>query len=474
MFSMPGRMLSIAMVSVVLSFLSTVWFANRRLDAIDHRVHDLATNANPSIERMSAARAELRRLAMHLHAYLEARSQGERIDRSDIDSAYDRMRQDYRAQVELPPFAGEVELTRKVDEAIAPLAVLTERVVREIDARHFREAHRRMIHEFHDAVESADDAMERLVDFNSAQAHQRVASIQAARASSALIGWVLSGCSVVLALLATLLAFRALRRHAQLVAERDHLLEARATEMEAFAYRVAHDLRNPLVALSLRIMAAEGQQPSSEQLQVLLAKLRARVGHMALIIDGLLEFAQAGASPEIASRADVAKVVDDVMEDVQPEAAAAGISVDIERGADSYAVACTPGVLSSVVSNLLRNAIKHAGNGGRSARQVVIRTFPRGVRLHVEVEDNGPGVPHELQERIFEPFVRATDSRVPGIGLGLSTVKRLVTAHGGQVGVKSEVGVGACFWFELPIAPSDSPQGSRKYSDPPLRMVSHR
>jgi signal transduction histidine kinase len=111
-------------------------------------------------------------------------------------------------------------------------------------------------------------------------------------------------------------------------------------------------------------------------------------------------------------------------------------------------VACAPGVLVSVVSNLVRNAIAHMGEA--TSRRVVLRCAPAERRVRFEVEDTGPGLPAGFADLAFQPYVRGPSSGAPGIGLGLATVKRLVEAHGGAVGVRSVTGAGALFWFELP------------------------
>ena len=82
--------------------------------------------------------------------------------------------------------------------------------------------------------------------------------------------------------------------------------------------------------------------------------------------------------------------------------------------------------------------------------------------VRVEVADTGAGVPEAMHERIFEPYVRV-DRHQPGLGLGLATVRRLVNAHRGQVGVDPREGAGALFWFVLPLhvpAPSRLPRAS--------------
>src|SRR2546426_8379763 len=114
-------------------------------------------------------------------------------------------------------------------------------------------------------------------------------------------------------------------------------------------------------------------------------------------------------------------------------------------------VACSPGVLLSVLGNLLRNGLKYLGDA--EIRQVFLRARQRRGRVLFEVEDTGPGIPPELGTRIFEPYIRGADTGAPGIGLGLATVKRLVESHGGSLGVRAGARGGALFWFELDEAP---------------------
>lgn len=110
-------------------------------------------------------------------------------------------------------------------------------------------------------------------------------------------------------------------------------------------------------------------------------------------------------------------------------------------------MACSGGVLTSLVLNLVRNAIRHMGSS--PSRRVDVRAIQVGDRWRFEVQDTGPGIRVEDQARIFEPHVQIGE-RSGGIGLGLATVDRLVRSHGGVVGVQSRPGSGATFWFELP------------------------
>jgi signal transduction histidine kinase len=107
--------------------------------------------------------------------------------------------------------------------------------------------------------------------------------------------------------------------------------------------------------------------------------------------------------------------------------------------------------------------------GDSPVRRVHLGVRVRRTVVVFEIADSGPGVPEELGERIFEPYVRGkqTAAKRSGIGLGLATVKRLVGAHGGTVGVRRSHLGGALFWFDLPRAEGESePRSVRSPENP--------
>jgi signal transduction histidine kinase len=145
-------------------------------------------------------------------------------------------------------------------------------------------------------------------------------------------------------------------------------------------------------------------------------------------------------------------VIAGAIKEIAPGGGEREIEIVAELAAPGTA-ACNPGVLASLVSNLLRNAIKYAG--GVRAPHIIVRARALNDRLgrprvRIEVEDNGPGLPAALGDQVFEPYVRGPGSGKPGIGLGLATVKRITDAHGGRVGVRSVPGQGCTFAVELP------------------------
>jgi signal transduction histidine kinase len=86
---------------------------------------------------------------------------------------------------------------------------------------------------------------------------------------------------------------------------------------------------------------------------------------------------------------------------------------------------------------------------------VIVRARPRGDHLHVEIADNGAGIPPADLPKLFQPFTQLDMSRtrqVGGVGVGLSISKAIIDAHGGAIGVTSEAGAGSTFWFQVPLA----------------------
>jgi signal transduction histidine kinase len=104
-----------------------------------------------------------------------------------------------------------------------------------------------------------------------------------------------------------------------------------------------------------------------------------------------------------------------------------------------------------ILSNLLSNAVKFTPENG----QITVRAYPTGGMLRTEVSDSGAGIAAEDLSGMFERFHQTKEGRkAGGTGLGLSITKTLVEAHGGAVGVQSELGAGSTFWFTLPLDPA--------------------
>jgi signal transduction histidine kinase len=200
----------------------------------------------------------------------------------------------------------------------------------------------------------------------------------------------------------------------------------------------------------MSLAATERGAAGNERITALAARGKRSLNRARALVDDLFAFAQAGARPLPGMTTSGGEGVDGVFEVVGGPAQDRNITINVTPLVAPVAVRCANGVLASLISNLVRNAIKHMGNSPR--RQVDVRIDARSDRVRFEVQDTGPGLPPELVPHAFDPYVRGAGTSEPGLGLGLATVRRLVEGHFGRYGVTSRQGEGALFWFELPAA----------------------
>jgi len=229
------------------------------------------------------------------------------------------------------------------------------------------------------------------------------------------------------------------------------LADEHAHELESFAGRVAHDLRSPLGTIALRVDCMLSRQTYDQAAFECLSRSIARMDQL---LEGLLEFARAGAKPVVRSTS-LRCIVDSVVTDASLHAQRARAELSIDPIPDVM-VGASPGALASVLSNLLDNATKYIVETS-GPRRIVLRASELPNAVHVDVEDTGPGLPIGAEAAVFEPFHRIGNSSQPGLGLGLATVKKLVESFGGTVGVTRNPHHGSTFWFELPTVSRDAP-----------------
>ncbi len=214
----------------------------------------------------------------------------------------------------------------------------------------------------------------------------------------------------------------------------------------AFAGQVSHDLMNPLGSIT---MSLEMAQDSVEELPrihqqplgPLLDRASRGAGRMHSMVRSLLEFARGGADP-IVRPVDLGRVVEEVAEDLHDPAGDFTL-----RCQDLPVVDADEAQMRALLQNLISNAIKFTRSVAHP--EVVLTGSRTDFGWRVEVCDNGPGIREQDRERIFELFARA-DQRQSGSGIGLSTCRRIVEAHGGHIGVSPSSSSGAVVWFDIP------------------------
>ena len=218
-------------------------------------------------------------------------------------------------------------------------------------------------------------------------------------------------------------------------------------DLEKFAYSASHDLKSPLRAidsLSRWIEEDLGEKIDAEN-QDRLQKLRGRVARMENMLNGLLQYSRAGQSVTSTEKLSAAALLEDIIETINvPE----GFKVNIDENLKDISIARMP--LEQIFHNLVNNAIKHHD---RSEGEIRISAEQKGPHYIFSINDDGPGIPEEFHEKIFEMFqtLKPKDS-VEGSGLGLALVKKLVHHHDGKIRIIPDGERGSTFELTWPIA----------------------
>ena len=195
-----------------------------------------------------------------------------------------------------------------------------------------------------------------------------------------------------------------------------------------FIADAAHALRTPIAALQLQIDVLDGSADPDER-AARLADLRAGVQRASRLSEQLLSLARAESSLDLAGQgADVDETLRDIRELYEPAASAAGVTLDLS-GRSHGVIRGAPRHLILICSNLLDNALRYTRSGGK----VELRTDNSEGGLRIEVWDEGPGLPENELQRVFERFYRAPGDGSTGSGLGLATVETLVRQLGGRI-----------------------------------------
>jgi signal transduction histidine kinase len=228
-------------------------------------------------------------------------------------------------------------------------------------------------------------------------------------------------------------------------------LERTAKLRQNMVADVAHELRTPLsnVAGYLEAIRDDIIKPDTATI----SSLSEEVDLLSRLVDDLQELAlaDAGELKLVCQPEDLSQLIEQSVKAVQTKVMDKGLEVSVDIPANLTPVNIDYHRISQVLRNLLENAIKHTGTGGK----ISISASQMEKWVTVRVTDNGEGIPAEDIPNMFERFYRVDKSRSRnggGSGLGLTIAKRLVESHGGTIDVKSELGRGSSFSFTLPVA----------------------
>lgn len=435
-----GRALTASFVLVVVAFIGSTLWVQELSRTTDADLLTISRDAAPDIEIVATSRAELRRQQAIV---ARAVANGGKIG-AELAQARGRRDEQVARYLGLPTAPAEARLLADYVARLRDFELACERAIEQAREGKAALAAESLRVEVEGFADQADDAAMRLVDYDAQRARDAAIRIELNRASVRRTALELDGVVALMGVLAAVLAMRGLRQYHRLQDDQRELMEHRAEELEQFAGRVAHDILSPLAAVGMALGIAE--RSASGVAKEALQRGSSSLGRVRRIVDGLLEFARAGALPEVGAIAEVQPIIAGLQEELAQEAARARARLIVES-VPVCAVESSPGVLLSLLANLLRNALKYLGDS--SERVVTLRVSRQRGRVLFEVEDTGPGIPPALREKIFQPYVRGPGASQPGIGLGLATVKRLADRHGGAAGCRPAARQGSIFWFEL-------------------------
>jgi len=235
-------------------------------------------------------------------------------------------------------------------------------------------------------------------------------------------------------------------------------LEEEIKKRTEFTRALVHELKTPItpVLAATELLLEETKDERSVKLVQSIdrsaSNLNRRIDELVDLIRGETDMLPLNLEPT-----DVVSLIRDIGYEMIPVASRDGYSLTVDLPSSNLVISADGDRLRQVIQNLLNNAFKFTPQGG----EITLRTREDGANLVVEVQDTGPGINEEDQERIFDPYYRRVEDRerLSGLGLGLALAKRLVELHGGQIWVKSKRGQGSTFGFSLPLKTASEKEG---------------
>jgi signal transduction histidine kinase len=439
-----GWLLRLAFAGVIAVFVSTNGVLLFHTRVLQLKTEQIVTDMLASVELVAriADSIDDERIVVDAHIYAKGAAEMEKLEarlaqeRAEIASAA-------RAFEPIATLPGERETWQEATSGITDLEHVIDEAIALSRKNLDEQAHDLMASNV-DRFDALDATMEDLVRINRVGAGQALLDFRAIQNSFLRFVLILTLLGVACVTGGAWWVGNVARRREDLSRRLSRELEARNRELDAFAGRVAHDLRGPLTAIGLAGAQLAKGSPSCGA-----AAIHKRgVQRMETLIDELLTLARID-NMATGAVCDAAPVADAVRQQLETRIEHEGGTLRVE--VEPASVRCAAGLLEQALLNLGENAIKYRRPG------VPLEVDVRGRvddRVYIySVADNGIGMTDQDAARAFEPFYRAeTALDLPGTGLGLSIVHRIAEVHGGAVSVSSKLGTGTTFMVRLPLA----------------------
>lgn len=237
------------------------------------------------------------------------------------------------------------------------------------------------------------------------------------------------------------------RREHELALERELQQQEHLAALGRLVAAVAHEVRNPLAAMKLKIQMAERAGYPVERFASTSRVIVEEIDRLDQLVRRLLELGR----PAIARRTAVnlRQLVGDRLALQGERMALQQVDLAMEDDDEPAWIEADPGRLAQVFDNVIQNALEAMPDGGQLTVTCDVTAGPRAEqRARVSFADTGPGVPPDDRARVFEPFFSARDG---GTGLGLAIAREIVEAHGGHLVIVDAAGIGATFRLDFPL-----------------------
>jgi signal transduction histidine kinase len=227
--------------------------------------------------------------------------------------------------------------------------------------------------------------------------------------------------------------------------------QEKLASLGSLAAGVAHEIRNPLTAIKVRLFSLKRTLAASNLDNEDTTVISGEISRLERIVKDFLRFARPS-EPELVD-VPVSRILNEVQDLLRPPLEKAAIELRIENDSPHWIRADTA-QLKQVLINLVQNAADSVGRNGvillRSRFGLAPGRKSAGTRVLIEVTDNGKGIPPEVQKRLFDPFFTTKEG---GTGLGLPIAARIVEKHGGELRYETELNRGTTFRIVLPRVP---------------------